>query len=72
MSANSLPYVVDSEFCERCEERHAVAGDHLCTSCRENADEAAYERSVSDFYGGSESTSERLERQVRESGGRLP
>lgn len=63
--------------CERCEEKYDriregtpqdYTGEVLCDDCRDTLAEAAYERSLSDYYGGSGpvSISELSERAYRE------
>ena len=56
-------YDVTNQPAIECEDCGADAtvnrfGSRLCESCATSADEAAYERSLSDFYGGSSPQSE--------------
>lgn len=59
--------------CHECFEEEKRAWSRPTDSDREqDMAEAAEERAMSRYWGGSESSSERLERKVRESGGRVP
>lgn len=55
----------DGEYCATCrpficfrcdKEVTAVDDEELCRACAENANEHAYERAVSDYYGGNRPT----------------
>jgi len=52
-------------ICERCEKREALPTDEYCEECLQNMSEAAYERSLSDCYRGTEAASALVEEQAR-------
>jgi hypothetical protein len=43
-----------TDLCEDCDERPITGLDARCDTCRQNADESAYERSLGECYRGSE------------------
>lgn len=54
-----------TDLCEDCNERLITGLDALCDTCRENANERAYEREQSECFRGGEAEAYRAEQQAR-------